>query len=150
MKNKISFAFIFIVSALFGVLSCKKTDFYKPPFQAHFIDQTGKYLVEDTSSNQFVLNFGLTQPATADTKVSVSVSSPTGAVLDSQYTLSSNTITIPAGQTLGSIVVKGIFAAYATSGRVDTLIFNINNAGTTGEFNQTYILAVQKNAFWKR
>lgn len=126
--------------------SCKKTDFAKPPFQAHFIDETGKYFVEDTVTNMFKVNIGLTQPAATDTKVSVSVSSKTGAQVDSQYTLSTKDVIIPAGQTIGSFIVKGIYSSY-TTGRIDTLQFTINGNGSTGDFNQTFTLQVKRSAF---
>ena len=80
----------------------------------------------------------------SDTKIEVSVSSPTGAAAGVQYSLPASSVIIPAGQTLDSLSVQGIFAGFPGS-RIDTLVFTISGGDVeAAAYNNTYKLVLQK------
>lgn len=127
MKKNIYLLPILLVIVLFTGGSCKKKDITRPPELAKFLNTgTQSYPVKDDASSVFKIAVGLTQPAPVDRTFTFTVTSPTGAVEGTQYTIPSKTVTIPAGQTIDSIAVKGIFNGYA-GGRKDTLVFTLTS-----------------------
>ena len=142
--KKIYLLHAFLIISFFTFLnSCKKEDFVKPPTEVHFTDTIGAYLVPDTNTTEFKIPVGLTQSSNVDQRVTISVSSPSGAVMGSQYTLGDTSIVIKAGQTLEYLTIKGIFGGYP-AGRKDTLVFTIINSDAPHEFNSTYTLTMQR------
>ncbi|GAA4744878.1 hypothetical protein [Flavisolibacter ginsenosidimutans] len=135
------------VSTFLLLASCKKRTedyFVVPPEQAHFVNSSGNYYITNSSTSSFKIPIGLTAVNNVDRKVTVSVTSPTGAVAGTQYNLPSTTITIPAGKTVDSLTVNGLFAGYAGTRR-DTLVFTITSSDvTTAAFNNVYKLVLQK------
>ena len=128
MKNKfnplLTFAAILIASTFF-LLGCKKDKIITPNTEASlFASSGGSYFITSNPGTVFKIPVGITRIPDKDRTIQFTVSSPSGAVEGQQYKLASNTITIPAGQTVDSISLNGIFSAYPT-GRIDTLIFTI-------------------------
>src|SRR5215204_4524379 len=124
MRRNIIFS-LACFSAIVFFNSCKKDEVAKaeiPETIAHFTNQTsGSFFVQNTPNAIYKIPIGLTTPSGTETKVTVSVSSPTGATAGTQYRLQSTTITIPAGQTIDSLPVQGLFAGYPGN-RKDTLV----------------------------
>lgn len=124
---------------------CNKTNdnLSIPPEQATFAGQSsGTYFVL-TNNSSFKIPVGLTTVSSSDRTINVSVTSPTGAIQGTHYTLTSSSIVIPAGKAIDSIEVKANFAQY-TSGRKDTLVFTFTEPGVKGsDFNNTYRLLVR-------
>ena len=120
---------LLILAFVIGIAGCKKEDtLVIPPVEASFTNQSsGNYFVRDDPNSQFKVPVGITTVSTSDTKVDITVSSPTGAAEGMQYTIPSSTVTIPAGKVIDSFVVKGLFNGYP-AGRRDTLILSISNA----------------------
>ena len=143
-------AFVLILGTI--VAACKRTGITLPPSQAHFMDlNSAVYFITDTIVTD-TIPIGVTTVANKDRTVSFTVSSPSGAVAgtqsNDQYTLSSATVTIPAGQALGYIVVKGNFAFYKKdSTRKDTLVFSLVNGQAGGivpaDFNDSFTLVLR-------
>lgn len=143
-------AFLLIIGTI--VAACKRTGITLPPSQAHFMDlNSAVYFITDTIVTD-TIPVGVTTVANKDRTVSFTVSSPSGALAGTQpadqYTLSSATVTIPAGQALGYIVVKGNFAFYKKdSTRKDTLVFAIVNGQSggiaPGDFNDSFTLVLR-------
>ncbi len=143
-------AFVLIIGTI--VAACKRTGITLPPSQAHFMDlNSAVYFITDTIVTD-TIPVGVTTVANKDRTVSFTVSSPSGALAGTQpadqYTLSSATVTIPAGQALGYIVVKGNFAFYKKdSTRKDTLVFAIVNGQSGGivpaDFNDSFTLVLR-------
>lgn len=145
--TKIFMASAFAAAAMF-IAGCDKTkeyDVITPASQAHFMNATiGTYYVKNDPTSVYKIPVGLTQPAAANTPVSVTVTSPTGATSGAQYTLGGTTATIAAGKTSDSLSVKGIFAGFPGT-RVDTLVFNIQNGAVPqSDYNSTYKLVLRK------
>src|SRR5688572_6440251 len=121
--NKLSFFMI----ALAGVVmlnSCDKNKVYKtttPPAQVHFNNTVGAtsdvvpYFITNSPTSTFVVSVGTTDVSGEDRTVTYKLTSPTGAVAGTHYTIQNpgTTLTIPAGQTSAEITVHGIFAPYA-------------------------------------
>ncbi|WP_276480518.1 hypothetical protein [Paraflavitalea pollutisoli] len=127
------------------VMGCKKEKTAVPPSFIHFdFANAGSYFITQDGKSSYKIVVGLTTPADIDRTVNISVSSPSGAVEGQQYTLSKKTITIPAGQTIDSIIVKGLYAGFS-GGRQDTLVFGITGGNASPlEEAKSYTLALQQ------
>jgi hypothetical protein len=134
---------------LIGILvaACKKTTVTIPPSEATFVNQTsGAFFVTGPNVVDSI-PVGVTSVAKTDRTISFTVSSPSGASSPAQYSLTGNTVTIPANKAIGYIVVKGNFAAYDNTGRVDTLVITFSNdksaAVPASTFNNTFTLQIR-------
>lgn len=110
-----------------AVVSCKKDKVTTPDQTVALFGAggtTATYLVPEDPNSTFKIGLGITKASDAPRNITFTVTSPTGAVEGSQYTVSTKTITIPAGKVVDSVSLKGIFAGYPT-GRRDTLVFKI-------------------------
>jgi hypothetical protein len=146
--NKLFFAGLLL--ALVAVAGCDKTKLYKvkePDGQVSFANVSLDAYTVATASSVYKLKIGTTNISDQDRSVTISVSSPTGAVVGTQYTLSKTTVIIPAGKVLDSIEVKGILAQY-TNGRKDTLVFTITQSDAAiSTYNSTLKLLVRGPCF---
>ena len=120
---------IVLVGAVILINSCNKNkpyDLITPPPQVHFIGSASQtYQVVGSPAPVYKINIGTTDVSTTDRKVTVNVSSPTGAVAGTHYSIAGgNTVTIPAGQTTASLNVQGVSSFY-TGNRKDTLVFTL-------------------------
>src|SRR5690349_13645761 len=110
-----------------AVVSCKKDKVTTPDQTVSLFGAggtTATYLVPDDPNSTFKIGLGITKASDAPRNITFTVTSPTGAAEGSQYTVSTKTVTIPAGKVVDSVSLKGIFAGYPT-GRRDTLVFKI-------------------------
>ena len=136
---------------IFGVVlfACKKEEVTIPVELAHFTEKnSGNYTMANANTT-FKIPVGLTSVSTAPRTVNVTVTSPTGAVQGTHYTLSTTSLTIPAGQAVDSIEVKGVFSQYQ-SGRKDVLVFKIEETGTGVKpttYNNTFTLNLRGPCF---
>lgn len=125
MIKKINYLLFFVVVSVIFAFSCKKADIAIPQEQVHFMSTgTISYPVQEDPNSVFKFGIGLTTPAKTDRNITFSITSPTGALEGQQYTIASKNITIPAGEVIDSITLKGIFDGFP-SGRRDTLVFTI-------------------------
>jgi hypothetical protein len=137
-----------ILAALVGISACKKDNEIVTPALAEFADavnlNVGKYFITSDPNTVFEVPVGITSVSNVDRTIEFTVSSSTGAVEGSQYTLSGNSIVIPAGTALAKIPVKGIFAGYPT-GRKDTLTLTLSGGSVDiwSKYN-TYKIVMQK------
>lgn len=143
MKKNTSFRLL--VAAL-GVatmmVSCKKQETTIPPAQVHFTGAASQsYAVRAAGVAPYKIQVGTTDVANTDRTVGIKVTSRT-AVAGTQYTLSANTVTIPAGQALGEFSIQGIFAGYPV-GRLDTLVITLTEPSIApAKFMDTIRLAI--------
>jgi hypothetical protein len=131
------------------IVGCKKdTSVKTPPEIATFTNQTGGTYFITAPGVTYKIPVGFTTVSAQDRTITVSVTSPTGAVAGTHYTLSSTTVTIPAGKAVDSITVTGNYANYS-SGRKDSLIFKITDAKgvATNEYNSVYKLYMRGPCF---
>ncbi len=126
--NRIIFPAIILLA--FVMSGCDKTkpyDITTPIPQAHFDgDATQLYSIVTDPAPVYNLTVGTTDVSNTDRTITYHVSSPSGAVEGTQYTIdNSGTVTIPAGRGEATIDIRAKFPAYA-SGRKDTLIFTLD------------------------
>jgi len=126
--NILSCTGIVLLATIMG--SCDKTkpyDIITPSPEVHFVgDATQSYTLDTSTVGPQTITIGTTNVSSQDRTVTYSVSSPTGAVTGTQYTLTpTGTLVIPAGKATADITVQGNYSSY-TSGRKDTLIFSLS------------------------
>ncbi len=129
--------------------SCKKTDDLTiPPAVAHFMNSASGTLFVIAPGSVYKIPIGVSTVSDQDRTVNISVSSTTGATEGTQFTLSSHTITIPAGKAVDTLAVTGIYDQYL-AGRKDTLIFSIQNNGKDlgSAFDDTFRLDLRGPCF---
>ena len=108
-----------------AITGCKKVEtLERPPLQAHFLFKAGATYQVLTPTTSYKLPVGLTTVSDVDRTIELTVTSPTGAVAGTQYSLSKSTLVIPAGKAVDTVVVQGDFSVYS-AGRKDTLVFTI-------------------------
>lgn len=142
----LSLAIIALMSALVG---CKKEPGVVVPEQVPFFlakPASGSYSIL-TPTAIHKIHVGLTTPSTTDRTVNITVSSPSGAVAGTHYTLSKTSLVIPAGKVLDSVEVRGVQSQYLT-GRKDTLLIRLEGAETSKSLlASTYTLYVSGPCF---
>jgi hypothetical protein len=82
-------------------------------------DTTGVYYI-GASGNTFKIPIGITGVSNVDRTIQLCYASSTGAVAGTHYNAPSS-IVIPAGKTVDSITIQGLFSGYPLSSRIDTL-----------------------------
>jgi hypothetical protein len=147
MIKRISCFLLLLAGLGYLVAGCKKEKTTIPPAQAHFNFATGgTYQLLTATPPDFTIKLGTTTVSDADRTINFTVTSPTGATAGTQYTLTSNTVTIPAGKTEGTITVKGVYGQY-TGGRKDTLVFTIQSGIDPLLANNVYKLLMRGPCF---
>ncbi len=144
MKRLQLLSLVSILVFAFSFQSCKKEEGVgtTPPEQAHFTNKTtGNYKII-TAGDVFKIPVGLTTVSSSQRTVSISVTSPSGAVEGTDFTLNKKTFTFGANQVIDSLVVTGNQSSYLL-GEVDTLVFTISSPGVaTSDYNMMYTLIV--------
>jgi hypothetical protein len=151
--KQISNIALLAIAILFVMTGCDKTkpyDIIAPPALAHFIstNQVVSYYVRNSATDSFVVNLGTTDVSNADRTITYKISSPTGAVNGTDYTVvspaSGNTVVFKAGTVLSTIVIKGKFTSYS-SGKKDTLVFTLAAPSlASAKFSDTIKLVLQR------
>jgi len=133
------------------ITGCSKPDLQKIPDEMIHFAPGGKAFYDVISAEEppFEVKVGLTTPRSTATAFTVKVSSPTGAVEGTEYILVSGLSgSIPAGEVLGSIRIKGDPAIYA-SGRIDTLVLTLVSADVriAEEFDTAFTVILRKPCY---
>ena len=132
MKLINSISLIAIIAVAFLLGGCDKTKPYDvevAPPEVHFVgNKTQSYSAANNPTPVFNLQIGTTDVAKTDRTVTYKVTCTSGAVAGTQYSIAtgnaSGTVTIRAGEALGSIPVQAVYSEYA-NGRKDTLVFTL-------------------------
>lgn len=128
-------ALLAVVLTWFG---CKKdTPLTVPPQQAHFMNVSGGSYFITAPGVTYKIPIGLTTPSGSPTTVNVAITSPTGAVSGTHYTVNKSSFVIPAGQVMDTLVITGDYTKY-TAGRKDTLIITIQGSDKGGVAATSY------------
>ena len=116
-------AFVVIMS---GCDKTKPYDVQVPPPLAHFVGaKTQIYSVIVNPPPLHYVVVGTTDVSNVDRTVTFNVTSTSGAIAGTDYTLNrTGTVTIPAGKTMDTIAVTGVYSSYS-SGQRDTLVFTL-------------------------
>ena len=133
MKSSNRILLMALVAFGFILGGCDKTkpyDIAVAPPEAHFVgNKTQPYSAADDPTPLYNVQVGTTDVAKVDRIVTYKVTSPSGAVGGTHYSIATGntggTVTIKAGEAIANIPVQAVYSAY-TSGRRDTLIFTID------------------------
>lgn len=142
------FSCLLLIAGLgYMAAACKKEKVTIPPTQVHFNFKTIEtYSILTSTPPNYHLEVGTTQAVNEERVITFTVSSPSGAVQGTHYILPSNSVTIPAGKSIGEIEVKGIFAPYV-SGRKDTLVFTLQSGADVMASNNVFKLVLRGPCF---
>ena len=147
MTTKMKYTLLAISLSSAIIISCEKTKITVPPEVATFTNQSSGIYFITAPGVTYDVPVGVTTISDKDRTITFSVSSPTGAVQGTDYTLSGTSVLIPAGQTLGKIVVSGDFNSYST-GRKDTLVFTLNTPEVApSDYNGSFKLLMRGPCF---
>lgn len=141
-KNSI---FLTIAAIVIAVSGCKKNEIITPSY-SEFVGATtvSSYFIPNDPNSTFKIPVGITNFSDKDRVINYTVTSPTGAASGQQYTISGNSITIPAGKVVDTITVKGLFAGYP-AGRKDTLVITLSGGDVpVANYNNVYKVVMQK------
>ena len=157
MKSFLKYcSFLAVIFATILLVSCNKTklyDFEYPSSEAHFLGAKNQsYQILSATQPVYKVDLGTTDVTQADREVSYKVTSPTGAIGGTHYTIATgNTagkILIPAGKSIANISVQGFFAPYNATGRKDTLVFIITEPSIkSSSFSDTVKLSLRGSCF---
>lgn len=133
MKLNKLFTFGALATFAFALNSCDKTEVYPttiPEPLAHFVGpKVQNVLVDVDPAPSYNVIVGTTDVQSADRTVTYNITSPSGAVAGTDYTIASGsptgTVTIPAGGALANITVQPNAASYGLDDR-DTLIIYLS------------------------
>jgi len=140
---------IAFMAAFIGCDKDKPYDTLMAESQVHFISSATNqaYYVEDNANSTYSIEVGTTDVSAQDRTITFKITSPTGAVSGTHYSMvtTGNTVTIPAGESKASIVIHGIFGPYGDGTRKDTLQFTPGEPSVkAAEFNDTINLVLQR------
>lgn len=133
MKLNKLFTFGALATFAFALNSCDKTEVYPttiPEPLAHFVGtKVQNVLVDVDPAPAYNVIVGTTDVQNADRTVTYNITSPSGAVAGTDYTIASGsptgTVTIPAGGARANITVQPNAASYGLDDR-DTLIIYLS------------------------
>ena len=116
-----------LIGGLILIGSCNKKDPYDLITPGEFVQFVGPstqvYQMLVNPAPPYTVTVGTTDVSTSARTVTIGVTSNTGAVAGTHYSIpGGNTVTIPAGQATATFTVQGVASQYA-SGRKDTLKF---------------------------
>lgn len=143
--NKIALVCLLGTFAL--ITGCDKTKPYDITVatpEAHFTGPERRtYSVVADPAPSFTLQVGTTDVSSSDRIVTYNVTSPSGAVAGTDYTIAgTNTLTIPANGAIADIVIQAVASQYA-SGKKDTLIFTLAQPSlAVADFQDTVTLII--------
>ncbi len=146
-------AFVFAVFILIGCDKTKLYEFQYPNTEAHFLGAKNQsYQILSATQAVYKIDLGTTDVTTEDREVTYKVTSPSGAVGGTHYTIATGNATgkikIPAGQSTANITVQGLFAPYNATGRKDTIIFTLAEPSIkSSTFSDTVKLALRGSCF---
>lgn len=134
---------VFVIGSIAFLHSCEDIDekgFYEGPELVSFTDGTSaSYFVQETNDPGFDIQVGFTTTSNVARTVNFSISGD--ATEGQQFNLASASITVPAGSTLGTLTVNGIYTGF--TGQVDTLILALTGTNVA-HFDSIYTLIMQR------
>lgn len=119
-----------IIAASAMILTgCDKTkpyDVATPPAEVHFLGPKNQtYAVLSDPAPTFYVVVGTTTKENVNRTAQLNISSPSGLVLNTDYTVSRTELNFPAGKTLDTIAINANFASFPF-GSKDTLILTLS------------------------
>ena len=120
---------VFICLTLLMFSSCNRTDDfsiykYNGPSTTYFVDGTSSTYFVSQISIPFQIRIGSTNISESDRTYTIEIDEASTASEGVDFSLISNSVTIPAGEYFGTVSVQGIFEGTTPSG--STLIIKLN------------------------
>lgn len=132
--KKIHYLFSLVALSVFGLTACNKSEIYPvslPDSQSHFLFKD-KAVLDVQADTTISIPVGVTQAMNSERTATIAVTSPTGAVAGTHYTLSTNTVSFSAGEVIdSSLRLTALAAPYADGTRIDTLYVTLTTPDIT-------------------
>ncbi|MBN1117146.1 MAG: hypothetical protein JXA77_08080 [Bacteroidales bacterium] len=144
-SNRIYLTFIAICLIVAGIISsCEEQDFtYSGPSIVSFTDASQLFLVQDIANAVDTVKIGVTKSEAADRTVNISVGVGGSAIEGTHFKLSSTSITIPANQVIGNILIQGLYDGFGDN--LETVIFDITGGDVEiANFDTSFTLMMQR------
>lgn len=142
--------YMLVAGSIAGLASCKKNNMVvdKDPLTPSFAKfntatTTGTYYIKSTNE-PYKLPIGFTSVSDKDRTVNVTITTTTGAAAGVQYTAPA-TFTMPAGKTVDTLLINGIFAGYPLTSRVDVITITLTDGDVPiAAYNKAFTLTMRK------
>lgn len=143
-KSKIYLSLFLLLSL--GFMACDRELEFDNPSVSEFVvsSTTASYFITSNPNTVYKIPVGITKVSDKDRTLNLTITSPTGAEEGVHYTIASKTITIPAGRSVDTVAIKGLYDNYPV-GRKDTLVIALSGGDAkAAPFNNTFKLVMQK------
>ena len=140
------FKYMSLVALGLLLWSCQANEVgtYDGPSQIHFMESKGSMIINDTNP-EFTIEVGVSKAVDIDRSFNVKVDIDNSSAIEGQsFELVNNKVTIPAGEVLGSIVVKGLFEGAEPLGQVLKLNLGADNSDEVAKYSNTFTLDLFK------
>ena len=134
-----------VTIALFGLQACMEDSIvhYDGPTLTYFSTENAMFFIQDEPNQVYNIRIGTTVASDKNRTVNLSLTSST-AQKGVQYDYDATSVTIPAGQYVADLPIKGLYSGYA-AGNVDTLVVKIiTEEIDSSAFKQTFTLIMRK------
>ncbi len=140
-------AVAFFAVIIAGIGACKKVETVIPPIRSVFLTPSSSATFSILFPGAiYKIPLGITTVANEDRTINIFVTSSTGAVAGTHYTLSSTSVVIPAGKVVDTVILTGAYNQYI-AGRKDSLTFSIMSSSDPASFNSTFRLLLTGPCF---
>jgi hypothetical protein len=141
MKN-----IIFICLTLLVITSCnKKDDFdvynYNGPSTTYFVDGSASTYFVSQTSGPFQIRIGSTDISESDRTYTIEIDATSTASEGVDYSLTSNSVTIPGGEYFGTVSIQGIFDGTTPTGSTLILKLTGEDAMVSNQYTLTLVQA---------
>jgi hypothetical protein len=150
--NKRYIKYLIPALAVFTLVSCKKNNIVidngtiTPPEAARFLPTaaTATFWVANGpgGGNTYKIPIGITTTSDVDRQVTLTYTSTTGATKGTHYNAPA-TLTIPAGKTLDTLAIQGLFAAYDPTKPQNLKITITSGTVKANAYNNTFTLTMR-------
>lgn len=141
---------LYVLSALL-VTACEqyKVDVYEGPNEAYFLETSGSIIVDEANPVTSI-EIGTSAIENSDRSYLIEVDTEQSTAIEgADFELVSNTITIPANESIGTFEVRGLYNGVSPDGR--TAVFRINATGEgIAEYKNLYALDLFKFCSFER
>lgn len=140
---KYSLELIAIILAIYGCTP-NFVDVYQGPDLVHFMSTEGRLIVH-SENPEMQIEIGAVSPYTEDRTFTVAVDQENSSAVEGvDFELLNPTVSIPAGEVLGSLSIQGIYEAALPEGKQLNLMLTEPSHGEIAGFENQYALDLYK------
>lgn len=145
-RISLKFSTLFLIALLGALNSCVEPELniYRGDSLVHFPQPTSSYFVVQSNDPGFGVRVGVTAAPTQDLQIPIEIDEDNSTAISGvHYNLNSMSVTIPAGQTEGTLQVSGIFQNLGTP---VVLAFTLPTleSGENAAFRQSFSLTINQ------